>query len=242
MTYALPRGYAICAVPRSGSNFLCQLLAATGVLGRPLEYFNGPARRTLDHPRYPDDPHAQVAAIQTLGATTNGVYGVKLFPEQFRAVQQAGWTEALPSLSFVRLERRDRLGQALSWARALQTGQYRSNSPAGEHDAVYDPDLIQQCLSNIVRDEARWRHWFARTGVEALSLDYEALVADPAAAVRSIAALVGVEAPAPDLRRVDLRRQRDGQTDRWRARFLSERGDCTTIEPEFGLSALPDPA
>ncbi|MGP8122502.1 MAG: Stf0 family sulfotransferase [Xanthobacteraceae bacterium] len=36
------RGYAICTMPRSGSNFLCQLLASSGCLGRPLEYFNGP--------------------------------------------------------------------------------------------------------------------------------------------------------------------------------------------------------
>ena len=53
---AAVRGYAICTAPRSGSNFLCQLLAGTGLLGRPLEYFNGPGRRYFDDPSYPDDP------------------------------------------------------------------------------------------------------------------------------------------------------------------------------------------
>lgn len=38
----LPRGFAICTAPRSGSNFLSQLVASTGQLGRPREYFNGP--------------------------------------------------------------------------------------------------------------------------------------------------------------------------------------------------------
>ncbi len=241
MTAVPARGYAICAVPRSGSNLLCRLLTDTGVLGRPLEYFNGPARRTLDHPGYPDEPEAQVAAIRTLGATPNGVYGLKLFPEQFRAAQHVRWTEALPNLSFVRLERRDRLGQALSWARALQTGQYRSTSSA-TGDAAYDPALIQQCLGRIVRDEARWRLWFARTGIEALSLEYETVAADPVAAVRAVAALVGVDAPDPDMSRIELRPQRDAGTERWRQRFLSERGDPATIEPEHGPDGLPDPA
>ncbi|TPL71848.1 hypothetical protein FJ941_28635 [Mesorhizobium sp. B2-3-13] len=41
------RGYSICTSPRSGSNFLCQHLSSTGVLGHPLEYFNGRGRRFL---------------------------------------------------------------------------------------------------------------------------------------------------------------------------------------------------
>ena len=111
------RGYAICTVPRSGSNFLCQLLTSTGRLGRPLEWFNGPARRTLDHPGYPDDPEAQIAAILDLGRTANGVYGVKLFPNQFAEVEHTRWTERLPNLQYIHLRRNDLLASALSWAR-----------------------------------------------------------------------------------------------------------------------------
>jgi LPS sulfotransferase NodH len=35
------RGYAICTSGRSGSNVLCQYLASTGLLGKPLEYIGG---------------------------------------------------------------------------------------------------------------------------------------------------------------------------------------------------------
>src|SRR4051812_39199959 len=31
--------YLVCATPRSGSTLLCELLSATGVAGRPQEYF-----------------------------------------------------------------------------------------------------------------------------------------------------------------------------------------------------------
>ena len=74
----------ICTTPRSGSNYLSQILESTGVLGRPREYFNGPARRVLDDPSYPDDVEAQIERILTDGATANGVYALKLFPDQFR--------------------------------------------------------------------------------------------------------------------------------------------------------------
>ncbi|WP_204276604.1 Stf0 family sulfotransferase, partial [Klebsiella aerogenes] len=75
-----------CGAPRTGSNYFCELLSSTGVLGRPREYFNGAARRVHDDPDYPDDPHAQVARILTMGATPNGIYGLKLFPGLFDAV------------------------------------------------------------------------------------------------------------------------------------------------------------
>ena len=222
-------GYAICTTPRSGSNFLCQLLTSTGRLGRPLEWFNGPARRTLDHPGYPDDPEAQLAAILDLGCTENGVYGVKLFPHQFAQVEHTAWTERLPNLRYVHLRRNDLLGAALSWARALQTGQYRSTSPrAGE--ASYDAALIGRCLDDLVQEEAQWRLWFARSGIHPLGLEHERVVADPHEAVRAVAGLVGLEGDiAPDLSRIDLEVQADAETAVWRGRFLTENRQAASI-------------
>jgi LPS sulfotransferase NodH len=72
------RGYAICTQPRSGSNLMCQYLSSTGRLGYPLEYFNGPARRALGLPNFPDSPGSQIDAILRIGATQNGIYAVKL--------------------------------------------------------------------------------------------------------------------------------------------------------------------
>src|SRR5947209_10247439 len=87
------RGYAICTQPRSGSNLLCQVLSSTDQLGYPLEYFNGPGRRALGLPDFPDAPELQVKAILRLGMTPNGVYGVKLFASQFAAFSaRLRWT------------------------------------------------------------------------------------------------------------------------------------------------------
>ena len=53
--------YLVCATPRSGSTLLCEGLKATGVAGRPEEYFE--ALRQTGRPRQPrqyfadrDDP------------------------------------------------------------------------------------------------------------------------------------------------------------------------------------------
>lgn len=107
------RGYAVCTLPRSGSNFFCDILSSTGVLGNPREFFNGGARRMYDDPSYPDDRFAQVERILTTGATPNGVYALKIFPELHDGVAPVlRWTAELPNLSFIRFKREDVLGQS----------------------------------------------------------------------------------------------------------------------------------
>jgi trehalose 2-sulfotransferase len=102
------RSYLVCATPRSGSTLLCESLKATGVAGRPEEYFealprtgiprgpedylaglaDGEAHRLVDGaqpqiPVYSDvrrvEPYeAHLARVREWGTTPNGVFGAKL--------------------------------------------------------------------------------------------------------------------------------------------------------------------
>jgi LPS sulfotransferase NodH len=220
----------ICTTPRSGSNYLGQIFESTGVLGRPREYFNGPARRVLDDLAYPDDVEAQIERVLTDGATANGVYALKLFPDQFRqASARVRVVERLPNLSFVRLRRRDILGQAISWSRALQTEQYRSTQTV-KGAATYDARLIIQRIVEIARFEAAWDIYFARLSANPLRLEYETVVSDPAAAAQALAAQLQLNEPiSVNAARIDLRIQRDDETSVWRERFTREHGDANVF-------------
>jgi LPS sulfotransferase NodH len=211
----------------------CQYLSSTDQLGYPLEYFNGPGRRALGLPDYPDAPKLQIEAVLRLGATPNGVYGVKLFASQFAAFsRRLRWMDLLPNLHFVYLTRDDLLGQAISSARALQTEQYRSTQPA-KRLAVYDADLIRSRLTAIVRERAQWEAFFARTGIEPLRIVYERFLEDRSSYVDRVANLVDIENPAVDQRRVDLFIQRDAVTEEWRQRFRAENGDPNVLDDLF---------
>ena len=224
------RGYAICTQPRSGSNLLCQVLSSTDQLGYPLEYFNGPGRRDLGLPDFPDAPKSQIEAVLRLGATPNGVYAVKLFASQFATFsRRLRWMELLPNLHFVYLTRDDLLGQAISWARALQTGQYRSTQPA-KRVAVYDADLIRSRLMAIARERAQWEAFFARTGIKPIRIVYERFLEDRSSYLDLVANLMDVENPAVDPRRVDVAIQRDAVTEEWEQRFRAENGDPNVLD------------
>jgi len=223
------RGYAICTSPRSGSNLFGQYLSSTGVLGKPLEYFNGPGRRALGYPGYPDDPRRQIDWILSEGATPNGIYGVKIFPAQFDEVRKSiPWTQLLPNLVFVLLKRRDLLGQAISHVRAIQTQQYRSTQLA-QGVPCYDGVHIHALLQVAARDYARWELFFARKDIAPITIVYEHMLADPQAAVDQVAQLFGLRGQARlSAECIDLEVQRDALTDHWRARFLREYG-CSSL-------------
>lgn len=224
------RGYAICTIPRSGSNFVGQVLASTEMLGRPLEYFNGPGRRHFEDPTYPDDPEQQVGRILSDGATPNGIYALKLFPFQLDAVQdKISWSSMLPQLRFVHLVRRDLLGQAVSWSRAIQTTQYRHNQvPQASPD--YDASHILKCLHDIARLNARWEVYFATNGISPLKLVYEDILADPQRGAEDVALLFGLPSPPlVDMTKITLQRQSDDLSDQWRRRFLADAGNRDKI-------------
>ena len=225
------RGYAICTSGRTGSNLLCQYLASTGVLGHPLEYFNGAGRRLLGFPDYPDEPAKQIECVLTLGATANGIYGVKLFPEQLdRVAASVRWTQRLPSLRFVLLERMDLVAQAVSWLRAEQTDRWRANMTA-QGPETYDAGRIRDLLRRAVRDNARWRAFFARNAIAPVAVTYEDLTASPQACVDRIARLFGLDGCAPiDDRKVELTIQRDALSAAWRARFLAEERNLDKLD------------
>jgi trehalose 2-sulfotransferase len=225
------RGYAICTSGRSGSNLLCQYLSSTGVLGNPLEYFNGSGRRLLGYPEYPDEPSQQIDWILTEGATPNGIYGLKSFPAQVELIEKSiRWTELLPNLRFVLLKRRDILGQALSVVRAMQTEQWRASMPA-RGPAMYDGARIYEQLQIAARDYARWDIFFARKAVAPAIIVYEDLLADPQSAVDQVADLFGLRGRAHAAsERIDLKIQRDAITEEWRERFLAEYRDRNALD------------
>ncbi|WP_457330248.1 Stf0 family sulfotransferase [Rhizobacter sp. P5_C2] len=231
MTTPTPLAYVICSYPRSGSNYLCELLASTGTLGRPQDWFNGAGIRLRGDADYPLEPHAQLQQLLLRGGTGNGVHGMKMFCASFDRIAGLDWPSALPQLHWIHLERQDLLGQAISDVRSTQTGQYRSTAPV-QADPRFDHRAICDSLARTARDAGRWKFFFARNGLEPLQLNYEDVAARPQAAVDAVARFIGLEGAHPiQPQRVTLDVQRDALSDEWRRRFLAREKDVSRLEP-----------
>ncbi|WP_237476863.1 Stf0 family sulfotransferase [Lichenibacterium dinghuense] len=229
------RGYAICTTIRSGSTWLAELLASTGRLGRPAEYFSTRFQRRVVSPDYPAAFRDQVAYALEHGTTPNGVYALKIYPLQLEALsERLSWTACFPDLRFVHLARRDILGQAISRVRVNQTLQWRSTLEASA-EPRYDGAAILAAMREVVAQDARWQLFFARNGLAPLRLVYEDALAAPDAAVAAVARLVGLEGgaeAAPE--RIGVAVQRDGVNAAWRERFVADYGDRDAMDAPLG--------
>jgi trehalose 2-sulfotransferase len=225
---------------RTGSEWLCQLMVETGVLGRPSEFLNGPWFRNFLND-YPLGVREQVAIAHIAGSTSNGIFSTKLHSQQFERLSPImSLDQYAPNPIFVRLTRNDILGQAISMARARQSNQYHAHWRT-EHDIHYDADLTMALLVEILQRRSRWELFFVRNGIAPVCISYEELLQDPIKQIRRIANGAGVSLPneiQPPKRRLSI--QRDQMSDQWRAQFIRDKAGLR-LHPEFMLQ-LPTTA
>lgn len=214
-------GYIICATPRSGSYFLCDLLRSTGVLGRPHEYFDVSTMHRFGVAGERADVGTLLALARTRGCTPNGVFGAKLFPLQLAATPPGAIFAGMGRPQLIHLERADQLGQAISLTRAAISNVFLAGRKS-TREPQFDGPLIGDYLELIIRWNAAWQLWFARLGVVPLRLLYEEVVADPQGNLDRVAAALGVTAAARvDPARLTMVMQRDALSEEWRERFLA---------------------
>jgi LPS sulfotransferase NodH len=212
--------YAVCAVPRCGSSLLCDVLASTELAGAPMEYFDADAIRAFRRIWGAESSDDYVDALLARKTSPNGVFGLKLLYGQLGELGEADPRRLFPNLRFVYVTRRDRLRQAVSFARATQTEQWASDHPEPRRAPVFDREQIRSMHEWIERDERLWEAFFAHRSIAPLRLVYEDFAASPAAAVMSVLELLGVRLPAGyRLPAPTIHRQADELSDDWVRRY-----------------------
>ena len=240
---AAPRTYVIASTPRCGSTLLCHALWSTARVGAPREYLNPAQLRDwtlrlgpgwlLKGPAPPTSqaltrgPLPQTAlrryldAIRARRSGPTGWFGLKVHHHHLvRWLGEADLEAVLGPIHWIHLRREDRIGQALSWVRARQTGRWASHAP-GLLPPRYDPHAIRAASDALILAENDWRARWRRAGVRPLlTLTYEELCAAPRACVNRVLRALG-EPPVQVLPAPSLHPQADARTAEWRARYLA---------------------
>jgi LPS sulfotransferase NodH len=227
------RSYLICSTPRSGSNFLCEVLSSIGTAGRPDDYFwNPPYWHELwsvsDFPSY-------FQRLLAEGTTPNGVFGTKMMWDYLGelvprlaeianvnpAAPAAVLASAFPNIRYVWLTRRDKVRQAISYYRALETKVWRSTD--AELSSAIDPPFNVEAIDRLVQlsiwEDEGWQEYFRTNRFEPLVVAYEDLAHDVEAEVNRILSWLGL----PEARLADRtwrhQRQADAVTEQWAEQF-----------------------
>lgn len=221
-----------------------ELLRATGRPDEPREYFAGVEDRTvleLLPASAPPQPHsdpieARLATVIADATTPNGAFGTKVMWRymgdlQERLAELEGFAALgdvdrlaglLGDVRFVRVEREDRVAQAVSLWRAVQTRAWRADADeAGE--PVYSFGAIEHLVGRLEADDAAWERWFGEQGVSPLRISYSRLADDPAAVPQRTLDFIGVsDALVGDPPVPSMRRQAGEQSREWADRYRRE--------------------
>jgi trehalose 2-sulfotransferase len=272
-----------------------EALEHSGRPRRPEEYFSGvddpSIRNQLSRRGLADEPPARSPLwsrtaydryldwAMEQGTTPNGVFGAKLMwgylgdfvsllrnvPE-YRDLPLADLLPAVfPDVTFVRVVRANKVRQAVSLWKAVQTATWRQEGENDPFSAPEDTDVppyksfldehlpalrfnynaISHLVAQVLRDEARWDAFFEHVRIKPVLVLYENFAADYEASTLNVLGRLGLEPPDGFKVEPRMKSQSDGLNDDWARRYselrLGTEFDLVPSVPEL-VSAGPQSA
>src|SRR6478672_3581594 len=235
-----------------------EALRRSGVPRRPHEYFDperhpniverlafremlegAPKPNPLWHP---DTYDQYLEWALNEGTTPNGVFGAKLmwgylgdFAELLRGIHGMAarslpdlLSRAFPGLRYVQITRRDKVRQAVSLWKAVQTQAWQLDAGAsddGDDGRVLEPVFSFRAINYLMRQltahDASWDAYFLGLGYEPLKVTYEELAESTEGVVHSVLEHLGIAAPEDlQIGPPRLSVQADEVSELWVARVL----------------------
>lgn len=235
MTHTI--SYMVCSTPRSGSSLLCELLQNTELAGCPEEYFL-PSNEALWQRAWQTDTYQDyLAAVSERGTTVNGVFGTKmmwrdLYP--FLAKARKAFVHetktdvdllntVFPNLRYIWIQRRDKVRQAVSHAKARQTNVWAVRgdlSPQPAAKAIFSYEQIDFMVHEIEAQDVAWQRFFTQQHIKPLVITYEDFAGRSQEAVLEVLTYLGVAIPSRvAIAPAHLKKQADEESEQWIQRY-----------------------
>jgi trehalose 2-sulfotransferase len=243
---ALPipeKSYIVIMSPRSGSTLLCVHLQNINY-GMPIEAFHFSHKRLRRLYGWDIDFSNSYEHIKKAleFQTVQGIYGTKFSWIEFEIFLQKGrqltdptgiqlndaeLTEVFfPNSTYIHLKRRNKIKQAVSYAKAMQGGvwhiQAQENNNQKEYalPAQYDREHIESCLDNLLAFDVAWENFLQRHQLPFLELWYEDLAQNYYDKMREVYAYLGIE--KGEILEPPLKKLADTGSQEWVKRFTQE--------------------
>ena len=243
--------YFICTSPRSGSEMLCNALTCSRLGGWPGEWLQESHFGSLfDELGATTFSEYLPRVVET--RTRRGVFGVKVMGGVFFRQTLARLHELpayankvlpphelladlFPAIRYVWLTRRDKVRQAVSWSKALQTNTWQSHvaTQPVTNAPTYDFAAIDLLVQRLVLQDSAWQTFFSQAGVRPLTLVYEELSQSPEAAVRQVLDYLKIPLPG-DWTLVKTNpgpeKLADGTSEKWVNAYLEQKQTRVAID------------
>ena len=215
--------YLVFSQQRTGSTLLTETLVETGQAGIPAEYLNPDFVRAFWQ-RVGKGRQWAVAPymdyLRRHRTTANGVFGFKTHCSQLEwATRDRERMQAFVQ-GFDRIVfsyRRDKLAQAVSFARAMDGGSWFLQRDRGKRETLVEtadlqPHRLLKSAASFMEREQTQRTMMARSGRPVLDLPYEDLDTDFSKALRGVLTFLDLPSTLADGLEPSLRKLRDAKS------------------------------
>jgi LPS sulfotransferase NodH len=239
----LPQSFTIWFSQRTGSTWLCQALSSTNIAGRPREWFHAADPADLLAHYGVANVQEMIAKMRLEGATPNGVFGLKQgisYPYFSRLLALLGqgtpsqsasridlWETLFPDHKHIFMTRRNKVRLAVSWWRAIRSGEWHRRQDESKSDidvsGDYNFSAIDHLVSESILREAALQELFDEAGIIPLTVTYEDMLKDPQATVHNVLGYLRCEDCAIPPLATDLQRLADDLSEEWVQRYRGEK-------------------
>lgn len=218
--------YMLACLPRTGSTHLALSLWRTGLLGAPMEYLNLPHPSGIFERLGGGDPLTYWRELKRRRTSPNGVFGFKMFLSCYSRVAHL-YPSLLPLIrsdKVVYLNRRDKVAQAVSQAKASQSNTWFSAVESEPEPVCYDFEFINQFYQVALRHHEGWDCLFKLSGADPIEVDYEDLAEDTNGTIDFISRRLGVslESRSELDSLLEIERQSDCINEEWKENFVRD--------------------
>lgn len=236
--------YTIWFTQRTGSTLLCKAIESTGIAGVPREWFNCPPDLLST---FKKNDHAELQEyLYKLGTTSNGVFAInhsfhephfsqlietlRKFPscKPNETKRIAIWEQVFPNHRHIFMTRRNKVRLAVSWWRAIQTGEWHlpasePRKPVELSPDAYSFDAINHLYNECSMREAGIQEFLAEGGIAPLNIFYEDFIQNYEGTVRTILVYLGLDYGSVSIAPPALTKLADPISEEWAQRFRKER-------------------
>ncbi|MCX4159965.1 MULTISPECIES: Stf0 family sulfotransferase [Paraburkholderia] len=196
-TSKAPLKYCIFMIPRSGSTLLTEVLASSGKLGFPGEYFVPDVLRTFSL-AFSDVFSSYEDFLVSRMRSENGVFGIEI--ESERLQDEPEFFSTIRDWRHVYIWRKDVLAQAISYQISIETGIWH-NFSGSQHDEKFhyiSRIAILEKVNFLLGAEKFFSTFFIEREISPYKISYEELISNPIDHGRSIAEHIGISGSSLD--------------------------------------------
>ena len=234
--------YTIWFSQRTGSTLLCKALEATGIAGKPHEWFNCQPDLLAE---YKSASYAELQdQLWKLGSTENQVFGIKhsfyephfsqlietlrKFPScpHHETNRAKIWEAVFPNHRHLFMARRNKVRLAVSWWQAIKTNEWQrlrgESKKQSDLSEAYSFDAINHLYNECSMREAGLQEFFTEGNITPLTIVYEDFIQGYEQTIRTVLDYLDLHGDSVIIAPPLLAPTADSVSEEWVQRFRLE--------------------